>query len=103
MVVGYGMTSKMRLPAICSLVEEARLQARKNGRSTVAATDLRDAMLQYQIPSDQAMQFAFADPNQKLKGKSVSAPPARPLRERCTTNADDLQASVTTAAIPLAR
>ncbi len=72
LVVGYGLTSKMRLPAITSLIEESRLEARDHGRAAVIATDVHNAMMQYQIPSDQAMQYAFEDPRLRLKGKSVS-------------------------------
>ena len=59
MVVGYALTCKMRLPAIAATVEEARYQARKAGRSHLVATDIRTALLDYQIPSDEALQSAF--------------------------------------------
>ncbi len=58
-VVGYALTSKMRLPAIAKTVEEARYQARKAGRSNIIATDIRTAILEYQIPSYEALQNAF--------------------------------------------
>ena len=59
MVVGYALTCKMRLPAVAATVEEARYQAWKAGRSRVVATDIRSALLDYQIPSDEALQNAF--------------------------------------------
>jgi KaiC/GvpD/RAD55 family RecA-like ATPase len=59
MVVGYALTCKMRLPAIAATVEEARYQALKAGRSSVIATDIRTAILDYQIPSDEALHGAF--------------------------------------------
>jgi hypothetical protein len=59
MVVGYALTCKMRLPAVAATIEEARYQARKAGRSHVVATDIRAALLDYQIPSDEALQQAF--------------------------------------------
>ena len=59
MVVGYALTCKMRLPAVAGLIEEARYQARKAGRSHVVATDIGIALLDYQIPSDEALQNAF--------------------------------------------
>ena len=59
MVVGYALTCKMRLPAVAATVKEARYQARKAGRSYVVATDIRTALLDYQIPSDEAIQSAF--------------------------------------------
>jgi hypothetical protein len=62
MVVGYALTCKMRLPAVATTVEEARYQARKHGRSSVFATDIRTAFLDYQIPSDEALQQAFEKP-----------------------------------------
>jgi hypothetical protein len=58
-VVGYALTCKMRLPAIVATVEEARYQARKPERSHIVATDIRTALLDYQIPSDEAFQRAF--------------------------------------------
>ena len=59
MVVGYALTCKMRFPAVAGTVEEARHQARKAGRPHVVATDIRTALLGYQIPSDEALQNAF--------------------------------------------
>ena len=59
MVVGYAFTGKMRLPAVAGTVEEARYQARKAGRSHLVATDIRTALLDYQIPSDEALRNAF--------------------------------------------
>lgn len=63
--MGYALTCKMRLPAVAATVEEARSEARKNGRSQVVATDIRDALLNYQIPSDEAMQQAFDAPERQ--------------------------------------
>jgi hypothetical protein len=62
MVVGYALTCKMRLPAIAATVEEARFQAQKANRSHIVATDIRTALLDYQIPSDEALQQAFERP-----------------------------------------
>jgi hypothetical protein len=59
MVVGYAFTCKMRLPAVAATVEEARYQARKAGRSHIVGADLRSALLDYQIPSDEALHRAF--------------------------------------------
>src|SRR5229473_1487416 len=50
MVVGYALTCKMRLPAVTDTIREARHQARKHGRSVIAARDIRAALLDYQIP-----------------------------------------------------
>ena len=65
-VVGYALTCKMRLPAVSNTIEEARYQARKSGRSKVIATDIRTALLDYQIPSDEALEHAF----EKLTSRS---------------------------------
>jgi hypothetical protein len=70
MIVGYALTCKMRLPAVAATVEEARFQARKNGRSQVVATDIRTALFDYQIPSDEALQHAF-DPLRELPKPAV--------------------------------
>jgi hypothetical protein len=59
MVIGYALTCKMRLPAVANTIEEARYQARKHNRSNILATDIRAALFDYQIPSDQALQQAF--------------------------------------------
>jgi hypothetical protein len=59
MVVGYALTCKMRLPAVADTITETRYQARTHGRSQILATDIRTALLDYQIPSDEAMQQAF--------------------------------------------
>jgi hypothetical protein len=67
MVVGYALTCKMRLPAVTAMVEEARYQARKNGRTFIAATDLRSALLDYQVPSDEALQQAFEPPRERRR------------------------------------
>ena len=59
MIAGYALTCKMRLPAVAATVEEARYQARKRERSYIVAPDIRTALLDYQIPSDEALQQAF--------------------------------------------
>jgi energy-coupling factor transporter ATP-binding protein EcfA2 len=59
MVVGYALTCKMQLPAVAATIEEARYQARRHERSAIVATDIRCALLDYQIPSDEALQQAF--------------------------------------------
>jgi hypothetical protein len=66
MVVGYALTCKMRLPAVSNTIEEARYQARRHGRSNVLAIDIRTALLDYQIPSDEALQQAF-EPTEKRR------------------------------------
>lgn len=70
-VVGYALTCKMRLPAVANTVEEARYQARKHGRSHVLATDIRTALLDYQIPSDEAFQQAFERPTSRSGNSSI--------------------------------
>ena len=69
-VVGYALTCKMRLPAVANTVEEARYQARKHGRSHVLATDIRTALLDYQIPSDEALHQAF-QPVEKRRERTI--------------------------------
>jgi len=85
MVVGYALTCKMRLPAVSNTIEEARYQARRHGRSNVLATDIRTALLDYQIPSDEASQQAF-EPIQKRREtaiQTVSSSVAPILQRRC--------------------
>lgn len=65
LVVGYALTCKMSLPAISDTIEEARYQARKNGRTQIAARDLRNALLDFRIPSDAALQRAFEKPEKR--------------------------------------
>jgi len=50
---------------ISDTVEEARYQARKNGRTQIAAGDLRKALLDFRIPSDAALQRAFENPEKR--------------------------------------
>jgi hypothetical protein len=73
MMVGYALTCKMRLPAIAGTVEEARFQARENGRSEVIATDIRTALFDHQIPSDEALQQTF-DPPTELPKRLIPSP-----------------------------
>jgi hypothetical protein len=72
LVVGYSLTRTMRLPAVANTVEEARYQARQHGRCHVSATDLRSALLDYQIPSDAALRTAFERPTKRRKSASLS-------------------------------
>ena len=65
LVVGYALTCKMPLAAISDTVEEARYQARKNGRVQIAAGELRNALLDFRIPSDAALQRAFEKPEKR--------------------------------------
>src|SRR5216684_3634105 len=86
MVVGYALTCKMRLPAVANTVEEARHQARRHGRSQILATDIRSALFDYQIPSDEALQQAF-HPTEKRRGlviQAVGDPFAPILQRRCS-------------------
>jgi hypothetical protein len=94
-VVGYALTCKMRLPAVADTVEEARYQARKHGRSHVLATDIRTALLDYQIPSDEALQQAFEKPTNRPGNGSVVRNPrsgvGANLQSRCNGVASPLQ------------
>jgi hypothetical protein len=69
MVVGYGLTCKMRLPAVTDTIEEARYQARQSGRLRIAGVDIQKALLEYRIPTAGALQRAFAP--QSLRVRSV--------------------------------
>ena len=91
-VVGYALTCKMRLPAVANTVEEARYQARRHGRSHVVATDVRTALLDYQIPSDEALQNAFQPDRPSIRPAVMlqsSIPPI--LKGRCKNAATALQ------------
>jgi hypothetical protein len=85
MLVGYGLTCKMRLPAVSNTIEEARYQARRHGRSNVLATDIRTALLDYQIPSDEALQQAFESiqKRREIAIQTVSSSVAPLLQRRC--------------------
>ncbi len=92
MVVGYALTCKMRLPAIAATVEEARYQARKAGRSHLVATDIRTALLDYQIPSDEALQSAFQPDQPSVRPALTLQSRIHPiLQERCKNVATALQ------------
>ncbi len=62
LVVGYALTCKMSLPAVSDAIEEARYQAQRNGRTQLAAADLRNAVMDFRIPSDAALQRVFENP-----------------------------------------
>ncbi len=94
-VVGYAFTCKMRLPAVADTIQEARYQAHKNGRSHIVATDIRAALLDYQIPSDEALQQAFEPlrERRRLNGGGAAQSPlstAR-LQRHCNHAATALQ------------
>jgi hypothetical protein len=82
MVVGYALTCKMRLPAIVATAEEARYQARKSGRDRIIATDIRTALLDYQIPSDEALQNAFQSEQPSVKSAFMVRSSVRPALQR---------------------
>ncbi len=87
MIVGYALTCKMRLPAIAATVEEARFQARENGRSEVIATDIRTALFDHQIPSDEALQQTFDPPRELPKHvipSRLKLPVVSGLQWRCS-------------------
>jgi hypothetical protein len=86
MIVGYALTCKMRLPAVAGTIDEARYQARKAGRSCIAAADLRTALLDHQIPSDEALQRAFETPPSHPSSSVVRKPQfglGASLQSRC--------------------
>jgi hypothetical protein len=94
MVVGYALTCKMRLPAVANTIEEARYQARKHKRSQILAPDIRAALLDYRIPSDEALQQAFENPRGRDGSRPSGEPLLRPrsdLRSRCNRVANVLQ------------
>ena len=92
MVVGYALTCKMRLPAVAGTIEEARYQARKVERSHLVATDIRTALLDYQIPSDEALQSAFQPDQPSVRPALTLQSRIHPiLQERCKNVATALQ------------
>lgn len=70
MVVGYGLTCRMRLPAVADTIGEARYQARRNQRAEITAKDIQTALLEYRIPSDGALQQAF---QQRPRGATLAS------------------------------
>ena len=86
MVVGYALTCKMQLAAVANTVEEARYQARKHDGSHVLATDIRAALFDFQIPSDEALQQAFqpTEKRRKLPIQTVGGSFASVRQRRCT-------------------
>jgi KaiC/GvpD/RAD55 family RecA-like ATPase len=94
MVVGYALTCKMRLPAIVATIDEARFQARKANRSYIVATDIRTALLDYQIPSDEALRNAFQSDRLSRGPATVQSGCATSLRQTCTSIAERARLSV---------
>jgi AAA domain-containing protein len=94
LVVGYALTCKMPLPAISDTIEEARYQARKNARTQIAAGDLRNALLDFRIPSNAALQRAFESPEKRRirSSSGLEAPVgAAHLQQRCNGVANVLR------------
>jgi hypothetical protein len=92
-IVGYALTCKLRLPAVANTVEEARYQARKHNRSRLLATDIQAALLDYQIPSDAALQQAFETRGKVCSSGAAGQPQLRlnsNLQTRCNGNATAL-------------
>lgn len=71
MVVGYALTSKLRLPAVADTVGETQYQARLNQDGQISARDIQRALFGYRIPSDGALQRAFA-PRPKREALSAA-------------------------------
>ena len=90
MIVGYALTGKMSLPAVADSIQEARYQARKNGRSHIAAEDIQKALLEYQIPSDGALQQAFNVPILRTGNDSHFS-----LQRLCNASAKPLHRALT--------
>ena len=94
-VVGYALTCKMRLPTVTATVDEARCQARKAGRTHIVAADIRTALLDYQVPSDGALQQAFEASNRQSPNQAdvqFDSGLTSPLRRPCNSVASPLQA-----------
>lgn len=92
MVVGYALTSKMRLAAVADTITETRYQARRHGRSQILASDIRAALLDYQIPSDEALQSAFQSDRPSVRPAVTVQSSIEPiLQHRCNGIATALQ------------
>ena len=91
MIVGYALTRKMRLPAVADAIAEAQYEARKHQRSHLVGTDIRSALLDYQIPSSEALRSAFEPP---VRRQRFIPPPdclANGLQPYCKASAAGLQ------------
>ncbi len=75
MVVGYALTCKMQLSTVSDTITEARYQARRHERLAIAAADIRCALLDYQIPSDEALQRAFEMSASRLTSSNIARNP----------------------------
>jgi hypothetical protein len=82
MVVGYALTSKMRLAAVANTITETRSQARRHGRSQILASDIRTALLDYQIPSDEALQSAFRSDRPSVRPAVTTQSSIGPILQR---------------------
>jgi energy-coupling factor transporter ATP-binding protein EcfA2 len=92
MVVGYALTSKMRLAAVADTITETRYQARRHGRSQILASDIRTALLDYQIPSDEALQSAFQSDRPSVRPAVTVQSSIEPiLQRRCNGVATSVQ------------
>ena len=79
----YAQGSKKYLGAIEAAVPRARYNAHRAGRDKVVYADVKQAILESVIPSDNALKAALA-PVEKSRRKQFVPVPAPPLQSQCT-------------------
>jgi hypothetical protein len=66
LVVGYALTTKLRLPAVADAIDEAQYQAGLRGRGCITGEDLHTALMYYRIPSEGALRQLFSSHTKDL-------------------------------------
>jgi hypothetical protein len=80
-IVGYALSSKLHMPAVIDVIDEARLLAQRDGRTQITFADVERAVLDYCAPSAAAMISTFRVPTAQKGRKQREANPGRQLPE----------------------
>lgn len=89
-IVGYALVSKRYMPAVCDVIDDARLIAKKAGRERVDFADVEKAVNCFRVPSDTAMAGAFGEPKRGTRTKAPGRAVSGPMQTRLKPLAEDL-------------
>jgi hypothetical protein len=102
LAVGRALTSRLYLPALVDLLDESRLLAHKQGRQAFTLQDMKQALSQYCVPSDQAKQRVvdIAQKASRRRGSRLLCPPEDDFPPVRTIVASPMQAGSEPPATP---
>jgi len=95
-VAGYAMEQRIPLACVASCVDDARLHARKGGRTVVSARDVWSALEGGQMPSDAALARAFkpAVAEGRARRSVAPAPAAKPSKTYVSIRRDEIETPI---------